>query len=69
MTEYIAPMNGGVLLSSFLGHKGRSGHNRVYSGWALAPFVSRSDKKTLPFMGAIQKHHATIPYRARKAGK
>ena len=37
-SSYTAPMNGGVILSSFLGHKGRSGHTVTrYSAWAVRP--------------------------------
>ncbi len=43
-------MNGGVLLSSCLGHKGRPAHPDLMAGTA---FVSRSDNITPPFMGAV----------------
>jgi hypothetical protein len=45
-------MNRGVLLSSFLGYKGRSGHIPHYGRDALRVGAC-DDNKTLPSMGAI----------------
>jgi hypothetical protein len=53
-----APMNGSVLLSSFLRHKGRKRPCRVNSGygpgtlWVALRVGARDDNKTAPFMGA-----------------
>jgi hypothetical protein len=43
-------MNRGVLLSSFLGHKGRSAHPDLMAACGLR--VGEAVNKTLPFMGA-----------------
>ena len=41
-TTYLAPMDGGILLSSFLGHKGRSGHTEL---WAARPSCREATKR------------------------
>ncbi len=48
----LAPMNGGVLLSSYLGHKGRAAHSELTRNGLEGLCVGEAVNKTPRFIGA-----------------